>query len=422
MKNLYLLLLFVLFVAFSSFSQTFDFTSVDEDGVLDWNVPTTWLPVNGVDIPASTNTVLIQSYVDRSGPLDFDGPGNRVTVGIDAPLDEEEVEDVTSYDLLIVRGDLNLDKGNSSDPNGFTIYENGIMVVFGDVIWDKNKALISNSGILAITGSLIGKGSSVQNEYENNGQGLLFLYATPEETFPVDRFDVPLDVIDNDVLSDIDNDLCNADFLADDPRKTILNYLCDFIQQEGSSPLPVELISFTAMPKDDGVELAWQTSTEINNDFFTVERSYNGLDYEEIGRVNGNGNSNIIRHYIFNDFRTLPGRVYYRLSQTDFDGTTEVFDPVAVNFTTATQAMTLYPNPVGEELVRLRVIGLDEDREAFLHVTDLTGKSIYRRPLEVERAGAVVVELDIASKLTRGAYILSVVQNGLSFKEKLVRW
>lgn len=85
--------------------------------------------------------------------------------------------------------------------------------------------------------------------------------------------------------------------------------------------LPIELLSFNAKAtKNQEVRLSWITLTEINNDFFTLERSTNGLGWDEIQRVKGAGNSKEVLHYNYTDKHPLAGISYYRLKQTDFNG------------------------------------------------------------------------------------------------------
>lgn len=85
------------------------------------------------------------------------------------------------------------------------------------------------------------------------------------------------------------------------------------------SILPIELISFEAIIKNESVNVSWITATENNNDFFTVERSYDGINFEPVSKVKGAGNSNAQLHYSFLD-SYIDRSVYYRLKQTDFDG------------------------------------------------------------------------------------------------------
>ena len=100
-----------------------------------------------------------------------------------------------------------------------------------------------------------------------------------------------------------------------------------------NNPLPIELIDYSGnyKNKENAVLLEWQTSTEINNDFFTVERSYDGLVYEVIETVDGAGNSKNTLSYSLKDENPKSGTSYYRLQQTDFDGASSTTGVVAVN-------------------------------------------------------------------------------------------
>jgi hypothetical protein len=92
----------------------------------------------------------------------------------------------------------------------------------------------------------------------------------------------------------------------------------------------VELLSFTAEVVSQGVALNWTTASEINNDYFTIERSADAVHFEDLLKVNGAGNST--RHCItaHSINKPLQGISYYRLKQTDFDGTSSWSDAVSV--------------------------------------------------------------------------------------------
>lgn len=87
------------------------------------------------------------------------------------------------------------------------------------------------------------------------------------------------------------------------------------------NPLPVELTEFSAQLIKHQVHLTWQTATEINNDYFEVERSIDGFEWETIDRIKGAGNSTVILNYTTLDRHPKTGVSYYRLKQTDYDGT-----------------------------------------------------------------------------------------------------
>jgi hypothetical protein len=94
----------------------------------------------------------------------------------------------------------------------------------------------------------------------------------------------------------------------------------DFTGNGNGSPLPISLINFTATPIHEIVKLDWSTLTEINNDYFIIERTKDGINFEAIAMIYGAGNSNTLLNYSVYDERPFMGLSYYRLIQTDFDG------------------------------------------------------------------------------------------------------
>ncbi|HQW18053.1 MAG: T9SS type A sorting domain-containing protein [Bacteroidota bacterium] len=98
------------------------------------------------------------------------------------------------------------------------------------------------------------------------------------------------------------------------------------------NPLPVELLSFNGNRHNDEIKLNWLTSSELNNHYFTLKRSGNNLQYTELGKVNGAGTTNLPQRYDYIDSKPLRGINYYKLFQTDFDGTTEEKATLAIRF------------------------------------------------------------------------------------------
>jgi len=117
--------------------------------------------------------------------------------------------------------------------------------------------------------------------------------------------------------------------------------------QEAVSELPVELVSFTASIVENGIELNWHTETEVNNYGFEVLRSSQIDDWEKIGFVEGNGNSNSPKHYSFIDKNIPPGRYSYRLKQIDNDGSYKILNTLQIVFGSVEkfQLNQNYPNP-----------------------------------------------------------------------------
>ena len=114
-------------------------------------------------------------------------------------------------------------------------------------------------------------------------------------------------------------------------------------------PLPIELIDFRAEPIDRQVLLSWETATETNNDFFTLERSADAITWEPIKQQDGAGNSAAVNVYRLFDERPLEGRSYYRLKQTDFDGAVTISNMKIVDLAPQVN-MIVYPNPTSDQL------------------------------------------------------------------------
>ena len=118
-----------------------------------------------------------------------------------------------------------------------------------------------------------------------------------------------------------------------------------------STPLPTELISFNVYNIDDKkVEIEWQTATEINNDYFSIERSKNNLEWELITEVNGAGNSSVLLNYTYLDNTPYENISYYRLKQTDFNGTYSYSKIKTVNIKGNKNSIIIYPNPTNNQI------------------------------------------------------------------------
>ncbi|MFN7656435.1 MAG: hypothetical protein ACK5OW_01465 [bacterium] len=109
------------------------------------------------------------------------------------------------------------------------------------------------------------------------------------------------------------------------------NYVLSGVEGGSCSSLPVELIHFSGKGFEHYNLLRWKTATEINNDHFTLERSLDGIRFQEIQQIDGMGNSNVIQEYSTRDFELNTGLIYYRLIQTDYDGTRTYSDIIVIN-------------------------------------------------------------------------------------------
>lgn len=179
--------------------------------------------------------------------------------------------------------------------------------------------------------------------------------------------------------------------------------------------LPVELSHFSASPKSNYNEITWTTSSEINNSFFSVEKSTDGINWVELGRIQGAGNSNVENTYVMNDL--VPSQVtYYMLSQTDFDGTKKYFNTIFVErdenmHSTVGNMFGFYPNPVAD-LITIQTYNNGRNNISIL---DASGKELYNTIVE----GINTQQVDL-SHLNTGLYFIRIENNGSIQNEKLI--
>ena len=141
--------------------------------------------------------------------------------------------------------------------------------------------------------------------------------------------------------------------------------------------LPVQLVSFDAkLINNREVLCTWQTASELNNDYFEIQRSVDGSQFTAIGKVKGNGTSNIVHGYQFTDNISTPndmtGTLYYRLKQVDFDGKSTLSDVRVVHLNQANTNWNIYPNPTSNEL-HIETFGTEK---LTAQLFDITGKQV----------------------------------------------
>jgi len=170
-----------------------------------------------------------------------------------------------------------------------------------------------------------------------------------------------------------------------------------------SSTLPVELLDFQAVNTKDGVRLNWETSTETDNDYFTIERSEDGVNFIDILEVSAAGNTTTTQIYEVIDPELPVATVYYRLRQTDFDGTSSFSDIVTLDRLPAVEAkVQVFPNPSTEFItVQLNSLATSKTK---ISLFGLEGKLL--RTVVIE-PGSSMGKVDVQS-LHGGNYLLMV--------------
>jgi len=182
-----------------------------------------------------------------------------------------------------------------------------------------------------------------------------------------------------------------------------------------STTLPINLVSFNADFNGKDIIVNWSTATEINNNYYTLERSSDIKKWNKIAEIPGAGNSNQVLNYSFVDTDPLLGTSYYRLKQTDFDGKFEYFGPVSVSCDGifVNSGITIFPNPA-EEKVSIQSENTDL---ATVYLSDITGRTIseyYKSNLSIP------FEISLED-ITPGIYLIRVVSEGFTKNYKIIR-
>ena len=183
----------------------------------------------------------------------------------------------------------------------------------------------------------------------------------------------------------------------------------------GTNPLPIELVNFKGRQIDNGIVLNWQTASELNNDFFTLRRSYDGAEFEIIAAIEGAGNSSSALNYTYDDYPAKSGVIYYQLTQTDFNGTSETFDMIGVRYELKSDLIQVYPNPVaGNELTIL--FPEEQKGKVAINIYSLIGEIIFQKEFTNP---AIYLSLSLDKIRRKGIYFLRIDTGTKRFTSKL---
>ena len=179
----------------------------------------------------------------------------------------------------------------------------------------------------------------------------------------------------------------------------------------GCTALPVELLYFHARRSGNQAELQWATATELNNDYFTLERSADGRQYQEIAQIMGAGTVQQQRVYRFEDREPVPGVNYYRLWQTDYDGQKTMIGERSLRFPTE-QGRLWAPQVVKGGQLEAVYESTKGAGTAVLQLLDVQGRLMWNR--EVRYTGGRASIAQPLPNLPSGMYILQL-QDGRRF-------
>ncbi len=181
-----------------------------------------------------------------------------------------------------------------------------------------------------------------------------------------------------------------------------------------TAPLPVDITSFTATEKQPGVELQWNTANEINNDYFIVYKSKDGLNFTEIGRVKSAGIQTGAT-YKFNDAQPGSGFVYYRLRQVDKNGSNKSSGVVKLRLGNNDLDVNVYPTVVADVLSY--AVETPHASKMNVMVTDMSGRKLVTTT-ELFATGTSKKTINTGA-FAKGIYMLTVTDETSGFAKTI---
>ena len=173
-------------------------------------------------------------------------------------------------------------------------------------------------------------------------------------------------------------------------------------------PLPISLITFDiTKTEDEQALLKWSTASEVNNDYFEIENSVDGQQWQFVSKISGKGNTTTSQHYSFIDQKPLNGLSYYRIKQIDFDGQMSYTPVKSISFDKYHKSLRITPNPVTHQLNIYGEYAKDTQVQIFnAHGRKMDGLLFHKEQTNLS--------VDV-SHLAAGLYLLHVNGENLRF-------
>ncbi|CAN5238412.1 hypothetical protein BH09BAC2_BH09BAC2_11890 [soil metagenome] len=181
--------------------------------------------------------------------------------------------------------------------------------------------------------------------------------------------------------------------------------------------LPVTLVDFNVIYRSGNAEIKWTTANELNSDHFEIQRSFDGNHFQPIGRVEGAGNSYVIRNYQFTDKNIAARTTYYRLITIDKDASFNYSRIVKINPLATGFSVSLYPTPAVSNLTcewTGKTSGI-----AQIVITDVTGRTLLSQQVS-SRTGINNFKVPVQN-LAKGMYMIVVETNEGAVKSTFLK-
>lgn len=187
-------------------------------------------------------------------------------------------------------------------------------------------------------------------------------------------------------------------FITDGPINDFSPFTFGSIDND-NTPLPVEILSFNATPNANFIDVIWSTSSHRNTDYFEIQRSIDGKIFDVLGSVSADGNSNVIKNYLFEDIDIKKNQLYYyRLKMVDFDGFTD-YSTIQTAVISNEFPILIYPNPTND-LINLN--GLPNN--SIVEIRNINGLLV-KSVITKEKS-----KIDLKD-LTSGVYFIQIFNN-----------
>lgn len=186
-----------------------------------------------------------------------------------------------------------------------------------------------------------------------------------------------------------------------------------FASKLKKSALPVTLSSFSGNCTNNNIEIIWSTNSEMNNDFFTIEKSNDGITYSVFEIIPGHGNSNSLHNYKTIDYSNYE-TAYYRLLQTDFNGETNIFTPILISCSDINPNSSLSLNKISDKVI----IRNTENEGIFnFKIFDSKGSVVQSEVIYLKQG---TTEIIVPNNLSSGIYLMVLTGKQNTITNKII--
>jgi hypothetical protein len=191
------------------------------------------------------------------------------------------------------------------------------------------------------------------------------------------------------------------------------------LQNYSAAPLPVQWLSLEGTILSGKVSIDWKTVSEKDNDFFTVERSADGIFFETVEIVKGTSSSTVINSYTSWDYNPYDGKSYYRIKQTDLDGKISYSSVISVEYMRIALDMSVFPNPVSTADPVFYVSFPEKEQEVLVVVRDIHGREFFSRVIVQPQANELI-QVETEGKLSAGMYLVIASSDHQMYSRKFM--